>query len=438
MTNVDEMGTVTLSAMQPRVGTPIMATLTDLDDGITGTTWQWARSSDMSTWADIEEDATSDVYTPVAADAGSYLQATAMYTDGEGSGKMESEMSEQKVNNAPVFAEATPERSVEENTVADMYIGAPIEATDADNDDTLAYTLGGVDMASFAIDSATGQLMTMAALDFETETSYSVTVTASDGKDSATVMVTVMVTNVDEMGVVTLPAMQPRVGVELTAMLSDLDDGITGTTWQWANSSDMSTWTDIEDATSDAYIPVDDDAGSYLQATAMYTDGEGSGKMASGMSAQQVTANTAPEFAAETAERSVAENTGAGMAIGAPVAATDAENDTLMYRLGGADMASFAIHSTTGQLMTMADLDFETKTSYSVTVTASDGEEEASVMVTIMVTNVGLDNAYDADDDGEIGESEMRVAVAHFFADPPQLTTEEMRRLVGIYFSSSS
>ena len=212
VTNVDEMGTVTLSAMQPRVGTPIMATLTDLDDGITGTTWQWARSSDMSTWADIEEDATSDVYTPVAADAGSYLQATAMYTDGEGSGKMESEMSEQKVNNAPVFAEATPERSVEENTVADMYIGAPIEATDADNDDTLAYTLGGVDMASFAIDSATGQLMTMAALDFETETSYSVTVTASDGKDSATVMVTVMVTNVDEMGMVTLPAMQPRVG----------------------------------------------------------------------------------------------------------------------------------------------------------------------------------------------------------------------------------
>ena len=220
------------------------------------------------------------------------------------------------------------------------------------------------------------------------------------------------------------------------ATLTDLDDGITGTTWQWANSSDMSTWTDIEDATSDAYTPVDDDAGSYLQATAMYTDGEGSGKMASGMSAQQVTANTAPEFAAETAERSVAENTAADMDIGTPVEATDAENDTLTYTLGGDDMASFAIDSATGQLMTMAALDFETKTSYSVTVTASDGEEEASVMVTIMVTNVGLDNAYDADDDGEIGESEMRVAVAHFFADPPQLTTEEMRRLVGIYFSS--
>ena len=201
--------------MQPRVGTAeLTAMLTDADmvDMLNSVTWQWASSSDMSAWTDIEEDATSDVYTPVAADAGSYLQATAMYTDGEGSGKMESEMSEQKVNNAPVFAEATPERSVAENTAADMYIGAAVEATDADNDDTLAYTLGGVDMASFAIDSATGQLMTMAALDFEMKASYSVTVTASDGKDSATVMVTVMVTNVDEMGMVTLPAMQPRVG----------------------------------------------------------------------------------------------------------------------------------------------------------------------------------------------------------------------------------
>ena len=40
-------------------------------------------------------------------------------------------------------------------------------ATDAD--DTLTYTLGGDDAASFDFDEATGQLMTMAALDFEDE-----------------------------------------------------------------------------------------------------------------------------------------------------------------------------------------------------------------------------------------------------------------------------
>ena len=82
-----------------------------------------------------------------------------------------------------------------------MYIGAAVAATDAEND-TLTYTLGGDDMASFTIDGATGQLMTMAALDFETKASYSVTVTASDGEEQGTVMVTVMVTNVDEMGMV--------------------------------------------------------------------------------------------------------------------------------------------------------------------------------------------------------------------------------------------
>ena len=59
-----------------------------------------------------------------------------------------------------------------ENTPAGEHVGAPVVATDADND-VLTYTLSGADMASFAIDSATGQLLTMDALDFETKASYS-------------------------------------------------------------------------------------------------------------------------------------------------------------------------------------------------------------------------------------------------------------------------
>ena len=105
-----------------------------------------------------------------------------------------------------------------------------------------------------------------------------VTVKADDGTYMDTHDVTVTVTNVDEAGTVTLSTMRPQVGVELTAELMDLDGGVTGVEWQWASSSDMSTWADIPNATSSAYIPVDDDAGSYLRATAMYTDGEGSGK----------------------------------------------------------------------------------------------------------------------------------------------------------------
>ena len=87
------------------------------------------------------------------------------------------------VNEAPVFAAETDTRTVDENTVAGVDIGAPVVATDVDSGDTLTYTLSGPDAASFAIvDDADGggQLQTLAALDFETKHDYEVTVTATD------------------------------------------------------------------------------------------------------------------------------------------------------------------------------------------------------------------------------------------------------------------
>ena len=118
----------------------------------------------------------------------------------------------------------------------------------------------------------------------------------------------------------------------------------------------------------------------------MYDDGEGMGKMAS---EQTMMVTTAPEFAdSEDGARSVAENTGSGMDIGAPVTATDANDDALIYALGGTDTASFDIDPATGQLMTKEALDYETKATYSVTVIASDsGGLSDSIDVTITVTN---------------------------------------------------
>ena len=87
--------------------------------------------------------------------------------------------------------------------------------------------------------------------------------------------------------------------------------------------------------------------------------------------------------------RSVAENAGRGTNVGSPVAATDADNDTLAYTLSGADAASFSLVSTSGQLQTNATLDYETKSSYTVTVDVSDGYGGSdSITVTINVTDV--------------------------------------------------
>ena len=102
-----------------------------------------------------------------------------------------------------------------------------------------------------------------------------------------------------------------------------------------------------------------------------------------------VTTNTAPTFTSgPITTRTIAENTAAGIHIGRPVVATDADNDTLTYTLGGTNAAAFNIDATTGQLKTRAALDYETKRSYTVTVTVSDGSLTDTITVTINITDV--------------------------------------------------
>ena len=198
-------------------------------------------------------------------------------------------------NRAPTFPGSSTTRSVDENSAAGANVGAPVRATDRDRD-RLTYALSGTDASSFTINSS-GQIMvgTGTMLDFEDKSSYMVTVRATDpdGADD-TITVTVAVTNVDEDGVVTLSEMQPRVGAAVTASLDDPDGGVTGTTWQWANSDPSAgTFADIDGATSASYTPVEADVDMYLVAMAMYDDGHGTGKEAMMVTANAVVAASA-------------------------------------------------------------------------------------------------------------------------------------------------
>ena len=214
-------------------------------------------------------------------------------------------------NETPEFPSTeTGDRQVAENTVAGEDIGAAVAAIDPDAGDTLTYTLGGDDAASFDIIESSGQLQAKAALDYEDKASYEVTVSAHDGKDASgdanpatddTITVTITVTNIDEPGTVTLSSAQPRVYAAFTATLTDPDGSISDVTWQWESSSDGSTnWTAIGGATAATYTPAAGYAGNYLRATASYTDGEGPGKSAQEASAHAVrrppASNRAPEF----------------------------------------------------------------------------------------------------------------------------------------------
>ncbi len=184
-------------------------------------------------------------------------------------------------NSAPAFPGETTSRSVQEDQSANMAIGAPVTATDPDGD-SLTYTLGGSDAATFSIGRSSGQLMTRAALDYETKPSYSVEVTARDNRGgSDTIAVAVAVTNVEEQGTVTLNPDRPLVGTALTASLTDPDGGVTGETWRWSRSDAADgTFTGIGGATRASYTPVEADEGMYLKITVTYTDGHGPNKTA--------------------------------------------------------------------------------------------------------------------------------------------------------------
>ena len=156
-------------------------------------------------------------------------------------------------NNAPVFADASVTREVEENSAVGTSVGAVVTATDADND-TLTYSLEGTDAASFEIDSGTGQIKTVTGVTYNfeaTKNSYSVTVKASDGTASATIAVTIDVTDVNEKSAKpdkpTLAAVAGS-STSLTATWTkpDLDGGpeITGYAVQYKVNT-ATTWEDF-------------------------------------------------------------------------------------------------------------------------------------------------------------------------------------------------
>ena len=220
VTNVEEAGTVTLSPLQPRIGSPVTASPTDIDGAVSDVKWQWAKSTanQNADFVDID-DATAASYTPVMADYAMFLRATATYTDPAGSGTATSDplergfMKVDDTNRAPEFPDqdlemdgdqTDQEREIAENTVAGEYIGVAVTATDS-NGDSLTYSLDGTDGASFSIERNTGRLQTKAPLNREEKDTHMVTVTATDPSGlSATVNVTIKITDVPEPPVITV------------------------------------------------------------------------------------------------------------------------------------------------------------------------------------------------------------------------------------------
>ena len=271
---------------------------------------------------------------------------------------------------------------------------------------------------------------------------YSVVVQASDGGTSNNAniamkyltwfKVTVRVTDVEEPGRLALnphdldgggavlpgvTLVQPHVGVQITAVLTDGDGPVTadgdpdGETvipdvnivWRWFRTSDPAQQGNIileldarAELSTASHTPRDradaNDVGMYLRVKATYEDNHGKRKTAEAVTRYPVLAaivntNTLPHFAATHAERSIAENMPRGTAIGRPVTAIDPDDEKLSYSLVAGDDAAvdtdippqpelnrlFKIDPETGQITVNAfPLDFEERQQYEFLVKATD------------------------------------------------------------------
>ncbi len=351
-------------------------------------------------------------------------------------------------NPVPPAPIATDTRSFREDAAADAAIGAPVAATDPDTEvdplDTLTYALAASgDHASFAIDTATGQLKTKAGVtyDYEAKDTYTVTVTVHDGKNAAaavdaavdaTIDVTINVTDALErwtpptnmhIDVVTLAN---RIRVTWTAPAAADNTGkpaLTGYKVEWrqkysANAAWAPDWVDFPrsglgtttDITTYTVNAADGTPTTHTVATGggrihevrVCSLNEDGAKSADNPKAEQCgswTGNALPAFTEGTeASRSVAENTAANTDIGLPVGAADSDaGDTLVYSMTqGTHSAKFTIDTATGQLKTKDPLDHETAGSYDVYVKVNDGNNGIDgIMVTITVTDVNEPPAFD-------------------------------------------
>ena len=306
-------------------------------------------------------------------------------------------------NRAPSFTDgSTTTRSVAENTGSGEDIGRAVAATDPD-DDTLTYTLGGADAASFRIDNTNGQLRTQAALDYESDASYSLTVSVSDGNGSSdSIDVTISVTNVNEAPSFTEGSTATRTIAENTASGTNIGTAVTATdvdanttlTYTLGGADAAAFRINSTNGRLKTRAALDYETKTSYSVRITVSDSELTDTIDVTINVSDVDENRAPSFAEGTSTtRSVAENTAANTNIGSAVSATDPDDDTLTYTLGGTDAASFSIVSTSGQLQTNAALDYESKSSYSVRITVSDSKLTDTIDVTINVTDVDENRA---------------------------------------------
>ena len=342
------------------------------------------------TWAALPE--TTGVRVAYAPDGGAacsteYRFRARAYGDGvtytEMWGVESNAESVETVTCNPEFGQDSYTFEVAEDAGVGDVVGT-VSATDADEGDTLTYSItGGNEDGNFAIDEDSGAITVAAALDYETTSGYTLTVEVSDGNGgSDTAAVTLTVTDVAEDA----PPAPTGLDVTLasgtfTISWTALDGAAKYEAQHTTDAADAATvtWTALPETTAVlvTYAPDGGPACSteYRFRARAYGNGTTYTEMWGAESdAESVeTATCDPEFGQEQYVFYLDDSSAVSSSVGA-VAATDPdEGDTLTYSItAGNDAGKFAVDAS-GNITLAATVAIAVKPFYILTVQASDG-----------------------------------------------------------------
>ena len=127
----------------------------------------------------------------------------------------------------------------------------------------MTYTLSGTDAASFSIDSTSGQLQTLAALNFEDKSSYTFTISVSDETLTDTITVTINVTDANDAPIFTDGDSTSRSVAENTATGNNIGSVVAAT------DADNDTLTYTLSGTDAASFSIDSTSGQLQTSAAL-------------------------------------------------------------------------------------------------------------------------------------------------------------------------
>ena len=308
------------------------------------------------------------------------------------------------IGDYPQFALAHDQASILENSSASFYTALAIDP----EGEGVSYSLSGVDSSHFVIDSSSGELIPLAPLDYEqpldsdVDNNYSLTILARDpvGNQSQQSM-DVLVANVNDNAPSftsqssSVTVTENHTSTVYSAVASDADGDILSYSLAGTDASHFHLDAESGELAflilPDYENPQDSNQDNTYELRLIASDGVTSAEHSLSVVVENSNDNS-PSFGLAADSVSVLENDHSVIYV---AQATDADSsDQIIYTLSGSDAGHFTLDSSSGALSGISPFDFEnpldadSDNSYELKILASDGANDSSLGLSVIVSNL--------------------------------------------------